>query len=108
MIKAMSINNSHDKRNYRLVRCQQDNHDFANATNSFSNSMQLDTLDNIKGTIHFRRLATYQNGNFSNTIKDDNKYNGARFDTLFKSFKNEMGNMYLNIGKYDSSIDCYP
>lgn len=108
MIKSMSKNNSHYKRNYRLARCRQGNHDLANAIKSFSSAMPLDTLHRIKETIHFRGLATYQNDILGDAIKDYNKYDSARLYALLKSFNNEMGNMNLNTDKYDSSIDCYP
>jgi tetratricopeptide (TPR) repeat protein len=107
MTRAIAVENNHCQWHYFLGKAYQDKKEFANAATCFNNCVQTDTAGLLPDALYHRGYNNYVLQNYAAALTDYVKvYNDiGRAPGL--SVNNEMGNIYLNLGKYDSAYEYY-
>lgn len=104
--KAVSLNNKKTDWLYQLALYQQSNNDFPAAINSFNQVIAADTAHKLTNAAYYRGLAYYQAGDYNNALTDYLKYSLVN-DSTSHTLQYQLGNIYLNLGRYDSAITCF-
>lgn len=105
--KAINTEGKHYEWSYILGKAYQDKKDFANAANSYSNCIKLDTLNKIPDAVYHLGYCNYQLQNYPGALDNYTRSLNLRLDSSINSFNNELGNIYLNLGKYDSAYTYF-
>jgi len=107
MAKAISLDNKHYQWHYHLARAYQDKKDFQNAAISYNNCIKLDTLAKMPEAVYYRGYSNYELQNYPAALTDYTKIYLLVLNNPAITINNEMGNIYLNLNKYDSAYDYY-
>lgn len=107
MAKAASIENNHYQWQYNLGRAYQDKKDFQNAAVCYNNCIKLDTSGKMPDAVYYRGYSNYELQNYPAALNDYTKIYPLVVQNPAIAINNEMGNIYLNLGKYDSAYEYY-
>ncbi len=105
--KAVSLNNKKTEWLYQLALYQQTYGDFSSAINNYNILITADTAYAFPNAIYYRGLAYYEAGDYNNALPDYIKYGSATRDSVPNTLQYQLGNIYLNLGRYDSAIVCF-
>lgn len=98
---------SHLSWNYILAQVYKDKGDFANAAEYFSNTLKMDSVGELPGLYYERGVCNYQMGYYTQALGDYQKALELGVSSSYAGFDLEAGAIYLNLGKYDSSVQFY-
>ena len=101
--EAISLDRNHAQWHYWLARTLQDTRHYDEAISSYRNVISMDTLRSFPDAIYQLGLCNYKIKNYPVALESYNKYIASRPGEVPSSFNYEMGNIYLNIGKFDSA-----
>lgn len=104
--KAASME-KHPEWYYLLAKAYQDKKDFGNAAVNYGLAIGTDTADSLPHAFYLRGYSNYQLQNYPVALNDYRTYSSLNRDSEIPSFNLELGNIYLNIGKYDSAFMHY-
>lgn len=107
MAKAVSMENTHSQWYYALGKTYIDKKDFQNAAVSYNNCVKLDTASKLPDAVYYRGYSNYQLQNYPAALPDYTRIYTVAQNTPGSSINSEMGNIYLNMNKYDSAYDYY-
>ncbi|MEO5682165.1 MAG: tetratricopeptide repeat protein [Chitinophagaceae bacterium] len=107
MTKAVSFDNSHYQWHYYLGKAYQDKKDFQNAAVCFNNCIRLDTATALPDAVYYRGYNNYLMQNYTVALRDYEKIYPLYTNAAGNSVNYEMGNIYLNLSKYDSAYEFY-
>jgi tetratricopeptide (TPR) repeat protein len=107
MAKAISLENNHYQWQYNLGRAYQDKKDFQNAAVCYNNCIKLDTATKMPEAVYYRGYSNYELQNYPAALDDYIKSYPLMLQNPAISINTEMGNIYLNLNKYDSAYDYY-
>ncbi|MEP7279990.1 MAG: tetratricopeptide repeat protein [Bacteroidota bacterium] len=107
MSKAISMDNRHYEWQYQLARAYQDKKDFQNAAVFFNNCIKLDSLSKLPEAVYYRGYSNYELQNYPAALTDYSKVYARVQQNPAIPVNNEMGNIFLNLNKYDSAYDYY-
>src|SRR5450432_40551 len=107
MSKAISMENNHYEWHYNLGRAYLDKKDFQNAAVSYNTCIKLDTGTKIPLAVYYRGYSNYLLQNYPAALTDYAKVYPYMENTAGIALNSEMGNIFLNLNKYDSAYDYY-
>jgi tetratricopeptide (TPR) repeat protein len=107
MTKAVTVENNHYEWHYQLGKAYQERKEFANAATCFNNCVQTDTTARLPDAVYYRGYNNYLLQNYAAALTDYAKVYNNMNGVPGLSLNNEMGNIYLNLGKYDSAYEYY-
>jgi tetratricopeptide (TPR) repeat protein len=105
--KAVSLDTKRNDWKYQLARCRQTNGEQALAANIYTQVIAADTSGILQDAVYYRAEAYYESGDFSHALPDYIKSKTTGLDTVFSNLGCQLGNTYLNLGRYDSASTCY-
>jgi tetratricopeptide (TPR) repeat protein len=105
--KAVSSGVSHYEWNYILGKAYQEKKDYGSAANSYANSIRMDTLRQNPDAIYSLGYCNYQLQNYPAALNSYSIFLNLKLDISVPSFNNELGRIYLNLGKYDSAYSFF-
>jgi len=101
--EAISLEKNHAQWHYWLARVLQDTRHYDEAISSFRNAISMDTSGNFPDAIYQLGLCNYRIKNYPGALESYSKYIASHPGEIPSSFNYEMGNIYLNTGKFDSA-----
>ncbi|MEP6750344.1 MAG: tetratricopeptide repeat protein, partial [Bacteroidota bacterium] len=107
MAKAVSLEDNHYLWFYNLGKAYLDKKDFQQAFSSYSSSIKLDTALKIPDAIYYRGYSSYMLQNYSAAVVDYIKAYSFVQNKPEIPINTEMGNIFLNLDKYDDAYDYY-
>ncbi|MBC8032934.1 MAG: tetratricopeptide repeat protein, partial [Chitinophagaceae bacterium] len=90
-----------------LAKAQQDKKDYTSAVAAYTRCIAQDSLSRMKDAIYARGWCNYQLQNYKEALGDYTKAMEVQADSSSANFDYELGNVYLNLGKYDSAYNHY-
>jgi tetratricopeptide (TPR) repeat protein len=103
---AITLQGNHYEWNYDLARALESSKTYEEAEYYFANAIKMDSTHALKDAIYQRGYCNYKLRNYSAALPDYQKSLPSLPDNTLAAAYNEMGNIYLNMGKYDSAYDC--
>ncbi len=107
MSKAVSMENTHYQWHFNLGKAYQDKKDFQNAAICYNNCIKLDTTGKMPEAFYLRGYSNYELQNYPAALTDYAKVYPTVQNNPAIPINTEMGNIYLNMNKYDSAFDYY-
>ena len=107
LTKSLSFGEEHERWYYVLAKSYQDKKDYGNAASDYSKCIKLDTGMKYIDAIYQMGHCNYQMQNYTAALPAYSRALSLQLDTAISSFNIEMGNVYLNTGKYDSAYAFY-
>lgn len=101
---AISLEKNHAQWHYWLARVLQDTRRYDEAISSFHTVISLDTTASFPDAIYQLGLCNYRIKNYQAALDSYTKYIASHPREIPTSFNYEMGNIYLNTGKFDSAF----
>jgi len=95
---------SHLLWNYTLACVYRDKEDYINAVVYFNNTINLDSLSELRNAYYERGHCNYQLQNYQVALPDYFKCAEWEIDSISAMFNTEAGNICLHTAKYDSSF----
>jgi tetratricopeptide (TPR) repeat protein len=102
--KALSVNNAPIPWKYYQARAYHDANKFDIAITRYTEIISTDTMHLFPDATYQRGKSYYSSKQYQPALADYLAAFAQRMDTSNRSFNYEIGNIYLNIGKYDSAI----
>ncbi|HWK04197.1 MAG TPA: tetratricopeptide repeat protein [Puia sp.] len=107
LTKSGSFGEEHAQWHYITGKAYQDKKDYTNASANYSKCIRLDTLSRFQDAIYYEGHCYYLAQNYTAALPAYSRALSLQLDTAVSSFNIEMGNVYLNTGKYDSAYLFY-
>ena len=101
--KAVAYDKSHPEWYYALGKAYYDKKDYTNAALNLNSSITLDSLKLLQDAIYLRGLSNYRSENYPAAYKDYMLAQELKLNEKIPAFNEELGNIYLHIGKHDSA-----
>src|SRR5258708_1039542 len=105
--KSLTFGEQHAQWHYVAGKAYQDKKDYPNASANYSKCIKLDTLSKFPDAIYNEGHCYYLAQNYMAALPVYSRSLSLQLDTAVSSFDIEMGNVYLNTGKYDSAYLFY-
>lgn len=105
--KSLTFGEQHAQWHYVAGKAYQDKKDYSNASANYSKCIKLDTLSKFPDAIYNEGHCYYLAQNYTAALPAYSRSLSLQLDTAVSSFNIEMGNVYLNTGKYDSAYLFY-
>src|SRR5262249_18046296 len=102
LTKANSFEDNHIQWHYVLGRAYQEKKDLTNAVVQFSACVVKDSSLSFPDAIYKQGYCSYLQQNYTAALPSYARSLKLHLDTISTAFNIEIGNVYLNTGKYDS------
>jgi tetratricopeptide (TPR) repeat protein len=102
---AITLQGNHYEWNYDLARALEASKTYEEAEYYFANAIKMDSTHELKDAVYQHGYCNYKLRNYSAAMPDYQKSLPSLPDNTLAAAYNEMGNIYLNLGKYDSAYD---
>ena len=101
--KALAYDKSHPEWYYAIGKAYYDKKDYTNAALNLNSSITLDSLKLLQDAIYLRGLSNYRSENYPGAYKDYMLAQELKLNEKIPAFNEELGNIYLHVGKHDSA-----
>jgi tetratricopeptide (TPR) repeat protein len=105
--KALQLESGHKEWNYLLGKLYEAKKEYENAAYFFGNCVKLDSNVKYPDAIYLGGYCNYLIHNYANALPYYSKCLNLKIDSASPTFNNELGSIYLNLKKYDSSFFYY-
>ncbi len=102
---AISLDGNHYEWQYNLAHALQDSKTYDEAEHYYANVIKMDSTNALPDAVYYHGFCEYKLKNYSAALSDYQKSLSTRPGNTLASVYCEMGNIYLNVGKYDSAYD---
>jgi tetratricopeptide (TPR) repeat protein len=103
---AITLQGNHYEWNYDLARVLEESKIYEEAEYYFAYAIKMDSAHMLNDAVYHHGFCNYKLRNFSAALPDYQKSLPSLPDNTLAAAYNEMGNIYLNLRKYDSAYDC--
>lgn len=107
LAKSLTFGEQHAQWHYVAAKAYQDKKDYGNAVTNYSQCIKLDSLSKFPDAVYREGHCYYLSQNYAAALPDYTHTLALHLDTAVGTFNIEMGNIYLNTGKYDSAYAFY-
>jgi tetratricopeptide (TPR) repeat protein len=101
--KSLQLQPGHKERNFLMGEIYSSKKDYDNAARYFGYCIRLDSAVSIPDAIYLQGYSNYEMHNYTAALPNYTRCTELKIDSSKPSFNSELGNIYLNMHKYDSS-----